>query len=241
MVKAIIFDLYETLITHFDPDWNPPKLSIADRLGISEEDHRKHWRRLDDQWERGELNSYRDLLVALCRAADHTANESVITALTQEYSRRTANLFEKVEPAIVGMVRELRKRGIRLGVITNAGDIDAEPWSACRLAPFFEVFIPSFQVGMMNPDARIYDLGLRELGVSAEDVVFVGDGGRNELAGAERAGLTALWATWFLDRWPPGIRPGYFTGDEWRQFPGGEPPFPRLHSPLELLDGVSEL
>ena len=91
---------------------------------------------------------------------------------------------------------------------------------------------------MLKPDPRIYQQVLQALGVSPEDTIFVGDGGSNELAGARRAGLTALWATWFLDRWPPGIRPNRFKGDEWRQIPEGEPPFPRLRNPKELLDWI---
>ena len=241
MLKAVIFDLYETLVTHFDPDWKPPKLIVADRLGISEDDYREHWRRLDDEWQMGRFDSFQDLLLALCSASGHTPSESVIAELTHERSLRPAIVFEKLEPAIVEMVQELRARGFRLGVISNAGDLDAKPWPGSRLAPFFDVFVPSFQVEMMKPDTRIYEIGLRELGVGAEDAIYVGDGGYDELSGAKRAGLTALWATWFLDRWPAGIRPGGFTGDGWRQFPGGEAPFPRLSSPRELLDRVSEL
>ena len=241
MVKAIIFDLYETLITHFDPDWKPPKLSMADRLGISEQDYQKHWRRLDDKWQMGELNGYQDLLLAMCEAVGRTPREAVIAELTEEQLARTRVLYEKIESSTVGMVRELRTRGLRLAVITNAGDMDTDPWSKCRLAPFFEVFIPSFDVGMLKPDTRIFEHGLQALGVNAEEAIFVGDGGSNELSGARRAGLTALWATWFLDRWPPGIRPGGFKGDKWRQFPRGEHPFPRLHSHSDLLEWVSRV
>ena len=241
MLKAIIFDLYETLITHFDPDWKPPKRSIADRLGVSGEDYQKHWSRMDDQWEQGEFNSYQDLLLALCEAVGHTPSEPVVAKLTEERLARTRVLHERIESSIVEMIQELRTRGYQLGVITNAGDMDVEPWPTCRLAPFFEVFIPSFQVGMLKPDPRIYEHGLQELGVSAGEAIFVGDGGRDELSGATRVGLRAFWASWFLDQWPLGIRPASFTGDEWRQIPGREPPFPHLHTPLDLLNRISSL
>ena len=239
MLKAIIFDLYETLITEFDPHWKPPRLSLADRLGISREDFEKHWSRLADKWEKGHYNSYQDLLLALCGAVGHTPSEPVIADLTEERFVRTGTLYEKIESSIVGMVQELRTRGFRLGVITNAGNIDTELWSNCQLAPFFEVFIPSFEVGTLKPDPEIFEHGLQALGVSAREAIFVGDGGRDELSGATRVGLRAFWATWYLDRWPLGIRPGGFKGDGWRQFPEGEPPFPRLHNPPDLLERVS--
>ena len=241
MVKAIIFDLYETLITQFDPDWKPPKLSMADRLGIREEEFQKHWRRLADRWETGHFNSHQDLLLALCRTAGHTPSESAIAELAQERSAYTSRLFNSIESEIVELVQELIRRGFRLAVVTNAGDIDVEPWQNCRLAPFFDVFIPSFEAGMLKPDPRIFEQGLQALGVSAREAMFVGDGGRDELAGAERVGLKAFWATWFLDRWPPADRPGRFKGDNWRQFPEGEPMFPRLRKPPDLIERISSL
>ena len=219
MVKAIVFDLYGTLITWFDPDWTPPKLSLAARLGIREEDFQKHVGRLVDDWETGHLGSYQDFLLALCRTGGYTPSESAMAELARERSAKTSRLFERIEPAIVDMVQELRLRGFRLAVITNAGDMDVEPWTNSQLAPFFDVFIPSFEVGMLKPDPRIFEHSLQALGVSAGEAIFVGDGGRNELAGARGAGLTALWATWFLDRWPSALRPSQFKGDEWRQFP----------------------
>ena len=241
MLKAIIFDLFETLVTHFDPNWEPPKLSIADRLGISEEDYQKHWSRLDDSWDKGHFDSYEDLLLALCKAAGHTPNNSVIAELTLERSLRTPRPFERIEPEVFDLVQELRLRGFRLGIVTNVADMDLKPWPNCRLAPFFDVIIPSFQVGALKPDHQIYERGLQALGVSAEKAIFIGDGGWDELSGATQVGLRAFWASWFLDRWPLGIRPGKFTGDEWRQFPEGEPPFPRLRTPLDLLTQIPNL
>jgi FMN phosphatase YigB (HAD superfamily) len=239
--KAIIFDLYETLITHFDPNWKPPKLTMAERIGISEEHYQKHWSRLDDSWQMGQLESYEELLLELCRTAAHTPSESVIAELVLEHSRTTRIPFQNIEPAIVELVQELGLWGFRLGIITNASDMDVEMWPDCRLAPLFDVFIPSFQVGILKPDPQIFELGLRALGVNASEAIFVGDGGYDELAGATQVGLRAFWATWFLDRWPFGIRPTRFDCDEWRQFPEGEPPFPRLRTPRELLDLVSSL
>jgi FMN phosphatase YigB (HAD superfamily) len=42
----------------------------------------------------------------------------------------------------------------------------------------------------------------RRLGVLPAETWFVGDGADEELSGAERAGLLAFRALWFLRRWP---------------------------------------
>ena len=48
MIKAVIFDLFETLVTEFDPEFTPPNPSIADRLGIPEGVFLPLLRQLDD-------------------------------------------------------------------------------------------------------------------------------------------------------------------------------------------------
>jgi putative hydrolase of the HAD superfamily len=45
---------------------------------------------------------------------------------------------------------------------------------------------------LRKPDPRIYRLALDQLGVEPEQAVFVGDGANDELAGAERVGMTAV-------------------------------------------------
>lgn len=40
------------------------------------------------------------------------------------------------------------------------------------------------------------------LAVDTANAVFVGDGSFGELAGAAKAGLTPLWASWFVSDWP---------------------------------------
>ena len=238
MLKAIIFDLPETLVTEFDPDWKPPRLSTADRLGISESDFQRNAGPLRDVWSSGRIETYQDFVLALCSSAGHTPPASVMAELTMEIATRKSITFANIESSILEMVEELRSRGLRLGVVTNASDMDAEPWPGSVLAPLFDVFIPSFEVGILKPDPRIYELGLEALGVSAEEAIFVGDGGSNELSGAARVGLRPYFATWFLDRWPLGIRRGRYLNAGWLDFPEGEPPFPRLRSPRELLDAV---
>jgi putative hydrolase of the HAD superfamily len=114
-------------------------------------------------------------------------------------------------------------------VVTNANDLDAAPWGRHGLARLFDVFVSSHEERLLKPDPRIYRLACSRLGISPGDAMFVGDGGSDELRGAAEAGLEPLWCTWFLDRWPEGIRPNGFAGDEWRQHPSRcAAPFPRL-------------
>ena len=44
-MQAVIFDLYETLVTLFVPDWLPPRESIAQRLDVDERTFEETWSR----------------------------------------------------------------------------------------------------------------------------------------------------------------------------------------------------
>ena len=96
------------------------------------------------------------------------------------------------------MVRELRARHVTLGVISNCFSEGASAWSTWPLAREFESRVFSCEAGLAKPDPEIYRKAMRELGVEAETTVYVGDGGDDELAGAQRAGLRAFRAQWFV-------------------------------------------
>ena len=56
----------------------------------------------------------------------------------------------------------------------------------------FDAEVFSAAVGLRKPDPRIYRLALELLHVEPAEAVFVGDGANDELAGAERVGMTAI-------------------------------------------------
>lgn len=238
-MNAIFFDLYETLVTHFDPDWQPPLQSIAQRLGVEDRAFSDHWSRFDTAWQLGEISTYEAALAAFCAHCGSTPDSAVLARLAREYQDMTARVFSSIEPEIVKMVTTLKNSGFKLGIITNASDLDAAPWSGCSLAPYFDDFLASHDVGLLKRDEQFFELACQRLNVQPGQAIFVGDGGGNELQSAARAGLAPYWCTWFLDRWPEGIRPNGFPGDDWRQHDTGDPPpFERLQQPADLLAAV---
>jgi putative hydrolase of the HAD superfamily len=94
----------------------------------------------------------------------------------------------------------LARRGIRLGTISNCMAEDVAAWPGCAFAPHFSCAVFSFAAGAVKPDVDIYLGALQCLDVKAEDALYVGDGGDDELSGARRAGLRVAQATWFVAR-----------------------------------------
>jgi hypothetical protein len=67
-MRAVLFDLFETLVSHFDPEWKPPLRTRAERLGVDQRVYDEHWPRLEREWESGAIAEYETALAALCTA-----------------------------------------------------------------------------------------------------------------------------------------------------------------------------
>ena len=103
-------------------------------------------------------------------------------------------------------------------------------WEESPLSPFFDTAVFSYQVGLVKPDRRIYELSCARLDVAPENALFCGDGGSGELFGAAVAGLVPCWATWFLSQYP-----GWETSSKGRR---NAKRFPRLDTPEQWVARV---
>jgi putative hydrolase of the HAD superfamily len=217
LVKAILFDLFETLIT--ESGTRPPGVSsLAPALGCEREAFRRHWKALRPAVTMGRL-SFRQALGRITAALGNPADHLTLQRLSEQRVRIKAEPFERLEPQVVAMIDELRNRGLRLGVVSNCCAEDIAAWPKSPLASRFDCTAFSFELGLAKPDPEIYMEATCRLKIDGSETWFIGDGGDGELAGAEQAGLRPLRATWFLRRWPhyceePDTTPNVATAGE---------------------------
>jgi putative hydrolase of the HAD superfamily len=99
---------------------------------------------------------------------------------------------------------ELRRRGLKLGVITNGpGVLQRRKLAVLGLDRAFDAVLVSDEEGVGKPDAEIFRRALARLGVAAHQAVFVGDHPVADVEGAHLAGLLAVWK--FVPYWPPVV------------------------------------
>lgn len=97
-------------------------------------------------------------------------------------------------PHAHAVLRELRARGVRTGIVTNGWeDLQRTCADRCGLTDLTDDLVISKAVGLSKPDPAIYRLALNRLGVSAAHTWFVGDSPRNDIAGPQAVGLRAAW------------------------------------------------
>lgn len=200
MVKAILFDLFETLITEFQSE--PPRASsLGPELGFEPGAFRAEWKTRHSAVVLGRL-SFREALAEIGATLERHAHNPEVERVCQNRIHAKAAAFDGIEPQVLATIGELHKRGIRFGLVSNCFAEDVTAWSTCPLAPQFACTVFSFEVGLAKPDPDIYLEACRRLEVTAAETVFIGDGMHDELQGAEHGGVRAFQALWFLRRWP---------------------------------------
>lgn len=103
-------------------------------------------------------------------------------------------------PDVLPALERLRSR-YRLFALSN-GNADLD---RCGLAGLFEGHVTARTAGVAKPDARIFAALLRAAGVSAHEVLHVGDDPHADVIGAERAGLRSIWINREARAWPSGF------------------------------------
>ncbi len=196
MIRAVLFDLYETLITesHVAPT---RASSLADALGLERQAYRAEWKARRPQIVLGEL-SFADALTDISQTLGGRVDTAAVQRICQQRTLEKAAAFAHPAEEVVTLITDLARRGIGLGVVSNGFREDVLPWSDCSLAPAFQCTAFSCEEGVAKPNPEIYLRAMRRLGSQPQTTLYIGDDGDDELSGAERSGLRAFRAAWFV-------------------------------------------
>jgi HAD superfamily hydrolase (TIGR01509 family) len=228
-VRAVLFDLFDTLVVVEESQL--PRLRISGQwLGSTLPVILKELHNEAPAVEEGEILS----AIATVRSAPpqarpanrELAEHAFFTAMLlclrvpdpdESLARRLASLqmgaiIAACRPREGGaqLLAELSCRGIRTAVVTNLAHAE----SATALVSIagkghrFDAVVTSIEVGYCKPDSRMFDAALRQLGVSGQDTLHVGDDPLGDVVGARRSGICPIWLNSTDCSWPgPGNEP----------------------------------
>jgi putative hydrolase of the HAD superfamily len=204
MIKAVIFDLFNTLTSHeverTDIPWT------ADVLGVSRDTWARALTEASGPRLIGDIREPVEIVRHLAQAIGVVASPEQLEAAAQSHQRLFARVLASVPDANVHALRAMRDSGLRLGLLSNCDSVEIESWTDSPLSGLFDVELFSCRCRLAKPDGAAYRECLRRLDAAPHECLFVGDGGHGELAGARAVGLgTVLFSGVIRHTWPERI------------------------------------
>lgn len=194
-MKAVIFDMFETLVTLH----NVPRYfgrNIAADLGADIDEFYPLWHETEEARSKGKMD-FEESLRWIGERTRYAHPERIPEAVEKRRAFKTESL-QKVEYRIVSLLRELKERGYKVALISNCFLEEAEAIRAGVLTPCFDVMMLSCEQGVQKPEHEIFERCLAELNLAPEECLYVGDGGSFELETARAFGMQTLQAGWFV-------------------------------------------
>ncbi|MCS7311395.1 MAG: HAD-IA family hydrolase [Acidobacteria bacterium] len=99
----------------------------------------------------------------------------------------------RLDPAALEVLKTLRQKGLRVGVISNFDSRLPVLLERLGLTPWLDVIVYSSAVGAAKPEVGIFLEACRQAGVAPAEALHVGDDPELDYWGARRAGLHARW------------------------------------------------
>jgi HAD superfamily hydrolase (TIGR01509 family) len=213
MLRAVLFDLWETLINDKPERAQPRRAwrSAAVQGALLRHDCRMTLEtiqvaldasagaltRLHDEGKDLDTGGRARLFVSQLEAqADATAPAEALDDLEEAITSMPLEIAPLLAPFAVETASAIKQRGMATALVCNAGFTTTPallPMLAhYGLSPHLDLMVFSDQEGIAKPDPRIFVKALEGLGCEPGDCAFVGDNPHTDIGGAQAVGLFAV-------------------------------------------------
>ncbi len=199
-VKAVIFDLDNTLIDF----WGAKTTSIDAALdamiwsGLKIE-KKKSKKILFDLYKQYGIEYLRILQKFLLKTTGHV-DMKILSAGIVAYRNVQVN-YHKPYDGAERTIKALKKRGYKLGVISDAPSLKA--WirlTEIGLADYFDVVVAFDDTKQRKPSKKPFMFALKRLKIKPENVLYIGDHPERDIKGAKQLGMRTALAEYGMQR-----------------------------------------
>lgn len=208
MIKAVFFDLYQTLVGYDPPreEWEsqaldslgikaPAKLfarafNVADEYFYTENAHKPMSKRAADEV----AAVYAKHQSIVLKEGGIQPTPDLIRSMMVRF--RDAKLKQVLFDDVIPAMSELQYQGMIMGVISNV-DKDIKPlMDELGVSPFLTTAVTSQETGFTKPHPEIFLEAIRRVELPPEQIIFVGDQYQIDVLGSSAVGMKAV----LLDR-----------------------------------------
>jgi putative hydrolase of the HAD superfamily len=187
--KAVIFDLFGTLIENFSrADYAAVFAEMAAILAVPHEAFLAAWVADFDKRATGVYPTTAAAIKDIAARFNPAVTDDQIERATRIRLAYTERSIIPRQGAIE-VLKKLKDSGYKTGLISDCTDEIPRVWGSTPFAPLFDVTVFSCIARIKKPDPRVYHMATGGLGVASEDCLYIGDGSSRELSGARAVGM----------------------------------------------------
>jgi len=191
MIRAVLFDLYDTLV-YVDREAYVSKIATCAKLvGASEEAFDRAWFGTSPESNLGRYLTIEERVNAVVRSLGCDRSEDIVSTVA-DIERRFLSRDIHVFPDAFDALLALRGSGAKLGIVTNASPSVEYIFKATSLRQSVDAVVISSEIKHAKPSREIYEQALERLEVAANSACFVGDGNDREIDGARAIGMLTI-------------------------------------------------
>ena len=177
-IKAVVFDLYNTLIYNLDTN---PYLRLFSELALSPDDIMQTRRiALTEDFE--DLHDFVQRIKPGARINLQPYEEEVAQGV------KSTTTF----PETKIVLEELIIRRFKCGLISNLASAYKAPFFELGLNAYFDEVFFSCEIGLKKPDPRIYQKMMEKLHVNPVQAIMIGDKVPADVDGPKAIGMNAV-------------------------------------------------
>jgi putative hydrolase of the HAD superfamily len=199
---AVVFDFFGTL-TPISPEevWAGNAARLAAVMGVPAADLARLLGQTFPERISGALGDVRQTMQALAArlGADLSAEQLGEAARVR---REVQESMFGLRPEALPVIRALRERGLRIGLVSDCTSELPDAWPRLPVAPLVDAPVFSCVERTRKPDPRLFRTVAARLAADPAGCLYVGDGGGDELSGATALGMRAVLLAgpdWHLD------------------------------------------
>ena len=188
MIKAILFDLWNTIIYNEPPN---PLDVFSEKVGKTMSDY-PYLKILERNLMLKEYDDIKVVVRNILRELKVKEDDGLVDDLSRILTEIDMEKIKQYPKTLVTLKK--LKRKFKLGLISNSYDpkifelID----SKFGLSKIFDYVGLSYEVGLIKPDERLFKLVLENIGVKEEEAVMVGDTLKDDVEAAEKIGIRGI-------------------------------------------------
>jgi HAD superfamily hydrolase (TIGR02253 family) len=194
MIKAVLFDLDNTLIDFMKMKKHSCSAAIDAMIGAGlDVDHRKATKVLFELYDKYGLEEgtiFQKFLKKLKGKVNYRILANGIVAY-----RRVRTGFLDAYPNVDYVLLKLKKRGIKIGIVTDAPKLKA--WirlASIKLSNYFDVVVTFEDTKRLKPSKLPFKAALRKLKLKASECLMIGDWPERDIKGAKAIGMQTCFA-----------------------------------------------